>query len=551
MIVTFAAMRRLGTLAALILLSPSGLSGQRAGVSASPLAPLERSWLELRDLHDELRMSRELKLAKAPSSGLPLDSLALRIARARETLLVRVHAVEPGALEPGDARAFEVLLTELRNLSGLSRPGRVDSAPARDCGRPFTAAETSDTLQALAEHVFACYGAAAQRIVVDADTLDRLTILGLLGRTTDPARRERLFRALEPVWNSVNGDDGAASPYREMVRRRLTDWGAGPTPMQERARALGVEPDSLESWLVQVLEAWRATLPDTFFEPWDFYYYGGEASRALSLRVPRDSLLPINHRFYRALGADPVRLRVRYEIDPRPGKYPVAFTDIAGRKPMRAWVSASYRIGGLDNLSELLHETGHAVHVSAIRTRPAYTDWPDSDTFTEAIADLAAHELYEPEWQRVFLGDTAPLNASIRSKYGGVVLDIAWALFEIRGHRQAERSPNEVWTEITRDYLRIRPHPEWSWWAMRGQLINGPGYMLNYAFGAILIADIRARLQAERGSFSTGDKGWYSWVSERLFRFGLERSSREVVERFLGRSVRPEPILADLARAAR
>lgn len=542
------------TLVVLASLSPAlpaqGIGPAAAG-SQSPLAPVERAWLELRDVYDELRMTTELRLPAGPESRLSPDSLRARAARLRSRLLTLVHDVEPGTLEEGDARAYDVILRELQGL----RDRTVGTAPAeaeRECGVPFSPpAGVLDTLEALTDHVFSCYGAAAQRILVDGDTLDRLTILGLLGRVDDPARRERLFRALEPVWRSVNGDDGPSSPYRELVRRRLTDWGAGPTPMQERARGLGVEPDSLERWLEQVLEAWRATLPDTLFEPWDFYYFTGETSRLLSPRIPRDSLLAINRRFYQALGADPHRLRIRYEIDPRPGKYPVAFTDIAGRRPMRAWVSASYRVGGLDNLSELLHETGHAIHVSAIRTRPAYADWPDSDTFTEAIADLAAHELYDPAWQQAFLGAAAPLDASIRSKYGGVVLDIAWALFEIRGHRHPERSANDIWTEITRDYLRIRPHPEWSWWAMRGQLVDGPGYMLNYAFGAILIADVRERLTVLRGPFSTGDPGWYGWVSERLLRFGLERPSRDVVAGFLARPVLPDAILRDLGRAAR
>jgi hypothetical protein len=542
------------TLALLTLLSASWAAAQEPGPAGrGPLAGLEQRWLDFRELHDEIRMTRELGLAAGPLSGAPLDSLLARASRARAGLLEQVHGTDPAELESADAKAFDVLLRELQNLPdpAVMTPPRSVDRP-RNCQAGFNpAAGTLDTLDALTAHVFACYGEAAQRVVVDADTLDRLTILGLLGRTEEPSRRERLFRALEPVWRTVNGDDSAASPYREIVRRRLVDWGASPTPMEERARGLGVEPDSLERWLEQVLMAWRATLPDTLFEPWDFYHYTGEASRLLSPLIPKDSLLPINHRFYRALGADPDLLRVRYEIEPRHGKYPVAFTDIIGRRPVRAWVSASYRVGGLDNLSELLHETGHAIHVSAIRTRPAYADWPDSDTFTEAIADLAAQELYEPAWQQAFLGAAAPLDASIRSKYGGVVLDIAWALFEIRGHRNPGLSPNQVWTQITHDFLRIRPHPEWSWWAMRGQLINGPGYMLNYAFGAILIADIRAGLAEERGAFSHGDRDWYRWASDRLLRFGLEKPSREVVESFLGRGVRPEALLEDLGRAAK
>jgi len=83
---------------------------------------------------------------------------------------------------------------------------------------------------------------------------------------------------------------------------------------------------------------------------------------------------------------------------------------------------------------------------------------------------------------------------------------------------------------------------------MRGQLVDSPGYMLNYAFGAILIADIRARLISVRGRFTAGDAGWYPWVSARLYRFGHERPARKVVEDFLGRPVGVSAILADMAR---
>src|SRR6185503_1337713 len=106
----------------------------------------------------------------------------------------------------------------------------------------------------------------------------------------------------------------------------------------ERARGLGVTPDTLERWLIRVLEAWRDAQPDSLIEPWDFHYQNGEASRLLSARIPRDSLRPITERYYRALGADPVRLRVHYDLDPRPGKYPVSFTDFGARDPVEPWI---------------------------------------------------------------------------------------------------------------------------------------------------------------------------------------------------------------------
>jgi hypothetical protein len=49
----------------------------------------------------------------------------------------------------------------------------------------------------------------------------------------------------------------------------------------------------------------------------------------------------------------------------------------------------------------------------------------------------------------------------------------------MRMQRDPGANPNRVWTGLTHDYLRIRPHPELSWWAMRGQLVDAPGYMMN------------------------------------------------------------------------
>jgi hypothetical protein len=64
----------------------------------------------------------------------------------------------------------------------------------------------------------------------------------------------------------------------------------------------------------------------------------------------------------------------------------------------------------------------------------------------------------------------------------------------------------------------------------------------------MLIAAIRDRTRKLHKPFSTGDSGWYGWIASRLFRFGLERPSKEVVEEFLGGPVSPQAILADMER---
>jgi hypothetical protein len=250
---------------------------------------------------------------------------------------------------------------------------------------------------------------------------------------------------------------------------------------------------------------------------------------------------------------------VRYDLEPREGKTPVAFCTFGARPrlvrgrwtPGQPSVFATYRVGGLDNLAELLHETGHAVHIAAIRTRPAFAGWPEGDPFTEAVADFVALDVAEPAWQQRWLGDSVPLADGLRSRYGGIVLDVAWSLFDLHMLRNPGDDPNRVWTGITSEYLRIRPHPELSWWAMRGQLVDSPGYMVNYAVGAILIAALRARAVELHGQFVLGDTAWYPRVSAALFRYGLERPVRDVVEEFLGGPVTPAALLADMGRMKR
>jgi hypothetical protein len=435
-------------------------------------------------------------------------------------------------------------------------PGGVTAADAGRCAYDPRTIADAGSLQA---RLYDCYGAATRDIVVDGARLDRLTVLGLLGVTADSATRRRLFFGLDRVWRSVNGADDDASPWRELLRRRAREWGGGPTPFARRVTELGFVPDSVEAWLARLLEAWRGALPDSVLEPWDLYYAMGAASRRLSPRIPRDSLRPLSERYYRSLGADPAVLRVHFDLDPRVGKDPVAFTTFGARPGLMAgtwgpgepWVFASYATGGFDNLGELLHETGHAVHIAGIRTRPAFSDWPDADLFTEAIADLADYAAYDGRWQARYLGDSATPAQNLRAAYFGVMMDACWSLFEARLQRDTSLDPNVVWAELTSRYLRVVPHPELSWWAMRGQLIDVPGYLVNYALGAFISADLRQRLAALHGDFTLGDSTWYGFVRERIYRFGLERSSRRVMEDFLGRPVTADALLADLNRSRR
>jgi hypothetical protein len=527
-----------------------------SGDGADAIGEVERAYAQTRALRDQIDVTRS-RGADATPAGVSLTSLVASYRVARAEL---VPALADGALPTvtgSDARALEVmrraLATEL--VEEEPAPTTASADPAPDCGYdPVHLASGPGGEEALSQRMYACFTQVAGSLPFDGEQLDRLTIFGRLALTDDPARREALWRALAPVWKAFDGD-GERSPYRTLVRTRAARMRERGEALGESLRLIGVEPAQMETWLTSALERWRESTPEGAIDAWDFAYQAGAASRALYSALPLASLREMNDRFYRDLGADPTALAVHYDLEPRAGKDPVAFTTF-GRRPSledgtpgEPWVFASYRIGGLDNLGELLHETGHAIHIAAIRTRPAFADWPDSDIFTEAIADLASLELYEPAWQQRYLGRSVPDEAGIRAKYAGVVMDMAWALFELRVYREPERNPNQVWTEITQRYFRIRPQPDLAWWAVRGQLIDAAGYMMNYAAGAILVADLRATLRERYGRFDAGDPGWYARVSEALYRFGLERPSKQVIEEFLGRPISPQALLDDMRRA--
>ncbi|MEW6223060.1 MAG: hypothetical protein AB1627_00375 [Chloroflexota bacterium] len=534
------------------------------------LAAVEAAYLRARDARDRLDVAR--------ATGEPPDAGPLEAGAAAAEAAVRVAMAEldatPGAEDARSAEDRRALAAMRAGIeSALGEAGGLSvtpSIPAEACadGAAWAAAiETGGDV--LHRRLEGCYGAVAGALRAEGEALTRPQVLARLATDPDPAARRRLFGALEPLWRTVDGDGGERSPYRALVRESASRWAEGQSPIEANARALGVTAAEIEAWAVGTLEAWReavaapaAARGEPPIQPWDWWWRAGEADRGLRASLPLDRLFALNREVHRGLGADPDELAIRLDVTPRPGRppVPVAFTTFGARPyrradgswdPGRPTILASYTDGGLGELTELVHETGHAIHIGAIRTRPAFADWPDSDALTEALGELVSLDLAEPAFARRWLPEApaVPEAVSLRCRYADVALDAAWALLEIRLHGDPERRPNDAWTEITSRYLGIAPHPEWSWWAIRGQLVGEPGYMANYAIGAALAADLRAAIRAARGDWIDGDPGWYAWVSERVYRFGLERSARDVLRDVLGRAPAAEALLRDIARA--
>lgn len=496
------------------------------------------------------------------------DPSAVAAARAErrsavDAAVAALAALSPDGLAEEDLRAV-ASMGETLGLLDADDPLltlAVDTTDDDRDERPAAEVLATHGLATLLLRTSADYTRTAEAVEVGARTVERPEVLARLATEPDPAARRRLFLALEPVWRAVDGVGGPDSPYRVALRESAATWRRDGSPVDANARALGIDPGDVEPWLRSILAAWRDVAVSGRIEPWDERFATGDFGRAFDTELPLDELRRIDRAYYASLGADPEALGIRYDIAPRPGRGPVAVAfmlDVGiprltpdGWTPGEQWVVASYGLPRIPDLGELLHETGHAIHSRAIRTRPAFAVLREElTTLIEALGDIAAWDLYEPAWQARWLGRSVPLEVGLRARYGDVVRDVAWSLFEIVLHKAPERAPNDVWTEITGDYLGILPHPEWSWWAVRGQLVRSPGYMVNYGLGAIVTADIRARLRELRGDWANGDPGWYATVTEAIYRWGGERDASDLLEGFLGRPLSPDAILADIARIA-
>ncbi|MFL6603234.1 MAG: M3 family metallopeptidase [Steroidobacteraceae bacterium] len=463
-----------------------------------------------------------------------------------ERLVVSLASISETGLTKADARVLAVLRRKLDTI----QPSEKDPRDLR-----CTDAQRKELPRAaLSAALTSCFTEIANNLEFEGQRLDRVAALGRLHTIVEPERRKMLFLSFQPLWRAINGQNEADSAYRRLIQLAADEHPRG-SPIEAAARTLGVTTAQVDDWLVRILETWSTATAGESVEPWDYRYASSAADRALSGTVPLALMLGIDHRYYRDLGVDLDALGVIYDLHPRANKSSVAYTDflIHGRwggsrwQPTIARVLATYHDGSLGSLNELVHENGHAVHISAIRNRPVFVDWND-DVFVEAFADVPAWSLYEPAWQRRYLGTAAPEGDALRALYGSVMLDVAWALFEARMLRNPASDPNAVWTQITHRYLHIVPHPELSWWAVRGQLVHLPGYMVNYGLGAVLTADLREHVRQQIGSFDTGNPRWYPWLSQNLLRYGSERDTASLLKQFLGRPVSADALLAQLRR---
>ncbi len=296
-------------------------------------------------------------------------------------------------------------------LGSLDELAPVDGIDVDDTA-PSPAAE-SPVVAALRRATYEAYGEAAAAVEVGGETIDRLSAFSRLATADDPAERRARVRG--------DGPDVAGGrwrrrrrpvPIRVSSRPRAERWARdGSTDRGERGGPRDRARDassrcSTRSW------PWPAG-PRRRGRP-----SPGHAGGAVGLPVRgrRGGAPAPERRPARAPAADQRRPpalagrrsgragdRLRRRAAPGRPHHPGRLHD---RRPAPGrGCSRPTTEGGLGNLAELLHESGHALHYAAIRTRPAFIEPPaDHAAFFEAIAELLGWDVHEPAFQARHLG---------------------------------------------------------------------------------------------------------------------------------------------------
>jgi hypothetical protein len=265
----------------------------------------------------------------------------------RKQLAEKLGKISASSLSPLDLRALDVMNHHLRN--DFPEQFNDQNAPAGHCQ---DAQRQNVSLASLEGALSACFTELANNMEFEGKRITRVSALNMLAEIDEEERRKKLFYAFEPLWNAVNGKHDGASPYRRLLPMVVSVAEGQGTRIDAAAKTIGVSSQEVEHWLEQILDTWRQVDRGQMVEPWNYFYRGGVAARALGAVTPKDSFVPVNRRYYRDLGADLEQLGVLYDLEARPGKASLAYTLYVTPGRQNKWQVAPVRGAHLRKLRD-------------------------------------------------------------------------------------------------------------------------------------------------------------------------------------------------------
>jgi peptidyl-dipeptidase A len=276
-------------------------------------------------------------------------------------------------------------------------------------------------------------------------------------------------------------------------------------------------------------------------EAWDLLYDPRGVLAELEPFFPADSLIPRTRRTFAGLGFDLASLAIHWDLEPREGKSEHAFC-FPVDPPGDVRVLANAR-PGIDAAATLLHETGHAVHATALEDASHLLRDGPSGAFNEGIGELFGQLAYDPEWMAGVAGVPADLAARyLEIRRTRRLFTVRWYLALLDFEREAYARPGQdlsalYWAMLHR-YLLVPEHPEIPVWAQVPHLLSHPVYVQNYLLADLVAAQMRADLTKRHGGL-VGRRDTAGDLRERLFRHGALYAGQDLILRATGARLDP------------
>ncbi|WP_224365934.1 peptidase M3 [Hyalangium versicolor] len=418
-----------------------------------------------------------------------------------------LHATFPELSDPATFAAATEALEKARSKNDTLAARRLQLLRELIAGQVEEALAASDT-EAVAKLE------AQARLPVDDQALSFGEVLAQVPLETQRGRRALLERA---VGNFLWGERGRYGARREAALRTTERLGAKSYP-QLREAVSGIAHDKLvqaaEETLKRTEDAYRDVLSYVLrkLEPTLRPLPGGDARRhdlQAALRAPwmdsffrREDLMPAVTRWLEEWNLPPAaKGRIRIDDEPRPGKARRPFVT-AVRVPDEVRLVIHLE-GGMDALSGLLHEFGHAQHLAHVSdTAPVELRRLGDASVTEAYASLTERLLLSPEWLKRYL------HLPTTSARDTVRLAAFQALAVMRRHcaklvyelslstRGASEERAEEYAAGQRRALFVEPHPGFFLFDVDPQLYSAR-YLRAWALEARLTARLMERFNED------------------------------------------------------
>ena len=197
----------------------------------------------------------------------------------RARLTTELEGLPTSGVSSADTAAIAAMKKQMQAFTG----GGALFSPTAKCQ---DAARKDVAYPQLKAALVACFVEIGNNLSFEGGKINRVSALDLLHATSDPVRRKAAFLVFVPLWQAINGNDERDSPYRRMIAGAAADAAKNGSEIDHVARDVGIDNAEVERWLVQMLDAWRASSGDVMVEPWDYRYQAGEAERLLEIIHP-------------------------------------------------------------------------------------------------------------------------------------------------------------------------------------------------------------------------------------------------------------------------